>query len=140
MGKPFDVFEAGAWADLAQHTYRLNADFQVPGKLFLCPKLSLNGAEVSLNRVPAGKGIPFFHKHKKNEELYIFVGGRGEMQIDDERFPVKEGTVVRVSPSAARVWRNNSDADLYYLCIQYPEGATVSETADGELVQRPLPW
>ena len=34
--------------------------------------LSLTGAEISVNNLPAGAGVPFVHSHKKNEEIYIF--------------------------------------------------------------------
>jgi mannose-6-phosphate isomerase-like protein (cupin superfamily) len=141
MSKAFDVFHAGPWAELGQYCFQPNPDFKLDGKLFLGQKLELNGAEVSLNRLPAGAGMPFFHRHKRNEELYIFVGGQGEMQIDDERFQVREGTVVRVTTSAARIWRNVSDGDLYFICIQYREGTEIDRgSTDGELVKRPVPW
>ncbi len=45
------------------------------GKYFIGKELGLTGSEVSLNRLPAGKGIPFVHAHKKNEELYIVLRG-----------------------------------------------------------------
>ena len=32
-------------------------------------KLSLTGAEISINHLPAGGGVPFVHWHKKNEEI-----------------------------------------------------------------------
>lgn len=32
-------------------------------------KLSLTGAEVSINNLPAGTGVPFVHSHKNNEEI-----------------------------------------------------------------------
>ena len=141
MSKPFDVFQAGAWGDLGQYSFQPNPELKVNGKLFLGPKVGLHGAEVSMNRFPAGAAMPFFHKHKKNEELYIFVGGTGEMVIDDERIPVREGTVVRVSRPSARAWRNTSDQDLYFICVQYREsGEEVREIGDGEVVPRPLPW
>lgn len=141
MSKPFDVFEAGAWADLGQHCFQPKPDLKVDGKCFLGKRVGMNGAEVSLNRFPAGAAMPFFHKHKKNEELYIFVGGTGEMVIDDERVPVREGTVVRVSRPAARIWRNTSDQDLYFICVQYREsGDEISDITDGEHDPRPLPW
>lgn len=141
MSKAFDVFHAGPWAELGQYCFQPAPDFKVDGKLFLGTKLGLNGAEVSLNRFPAGAAMPFFHKHKRNEELYIFVGGQGEMQIGDERFPVREGTVVRVTSSADRIWRNVSDKDLYFVCVQYREGSEVEgDIRDGEIVKRPLPW
>ena len=31
-------------------------------------KLNLTGAEISVNNLPAGAGVPFVHYHKKNEE------------------------------------------------------------------------
>ena len=32
-------------------------------------KLSLTGAEIRVNNLPAGAGVPFVHSHKKNESL-----------------------------------------------------------------------
>ena len=32
--------------------------------------LGLTGAEVSVNNLPAGVGVPFVHAHKENEEIY----------------------------------------------------------------------
>lgn len=140
MTATFDVFQAGKWADLHQHVFQARPDLKAPGKLFLREKVGLNGAEVSLNRMSAGAAMPFFHRHKQNEELYIFVGGSGEMVIDDQTFPVTEGTVVRVSPKGARYWRNNSSNDLYFICMQYRESQEeVRDIIDGEPVQRPLP-
>lgn len=40
------------------------------GRVELHEALSLTGAEVSLNRLPAGAGVPFVHAHKNNEEIY----------------------------------------------------------------------
>lgn len=47
-------------------------------------KLSLTGAEISVNNLPAGAGVPFVHSHKKNEEIYIILSGKGKAVIDDE--------------------------------------------------------
>ena len=33
-------------------------------------KLNLTGAEISVNNLPAGAGVPFVHYHKKNEEIF----------------------------------------------------------------------
>ena len=41
-------------------------------------KLSLTGAEISVNNLPAGAGVPFVHSHKKNEEIYIILSGQGK--------------------------------------------------------------
>ena len=37
------------------------------GRVELHEKLGLTGAEVSVNKMPAGAGVPFVHAHKDNE-------------------------------------------------------------------------
>jgi mannose-6-phosphate isomerase-like protein (cupin superfamily) len=69
---------------------------------------------MSLNVVPPGKGMPFLHKHQRNEEVYVVVGGRGQFLVDRERIDMEEGSVLRISPPGARAWRNNSDARLTF--------------------------
>lgn len=32
--------------------------------------LSLSGAEISINNLPQGAGVPFIHSHKENEEIH----------------------------------------------------------------------
>ena len=41
--------------------------------------LGLTGAEISINNLPAGAGVPFVHSHKKNEEIYIILSARGAL-------------------------------------------------------------
>lgn len=113
----------------------------VEGKLFLKEPLGLTGMEVSLNKLPARTMVPFFHRHKRNEELYVFLKGRGEFQIDGEVVPVREGTVIRVAPEAARTWRNHSTEDLYYIVVQAPAGGLEAGTAsDGEYLEGRPRW
>lgn len=47
-------------------------------------QLGLTGAEVSINHLPAGAGVPFVHSHKKNEEIYAILSGKGKAVIDGE--------------------------------------------------------
>ena len=46
--------------------------------------LNLTGAEISINNLPAGAGVPFVHSHKTNEEIYAVLSGRGKAVIDGE--------------------------------------------------------
>ena len=39
--------------------------------------LALTGAEVSINHLPAGAGVPFVHSQKQNEEIYGILSGKG---------------------------------------------------------------
>ena len=54
------------------------------GRIELHEKLKLTGAEVSINRLPAGAGVPFVHAHKNNEEIYGVISGEGKAIIDGE--------------------------------------------------------
>ena len=54
-------------------------------------KLSLTGAEISVNNLPAGAGVPFVHSHKKNEEIYIILSGQGKAVIDGETVELHTG-------------------------------------------------
>ena len=44
--------------------------------------LSLTGAEISINQLPAGTGVPFVHAHKNNEEIYGIISGKGKALIN----------------------------------------------------------
>ena len=52
-------------------------------RIELHDKLSLTGAEISLNELPAGANVPFVHSHKENEEIYGILSGNGKAIIDD---------------------------------------------------------
>ena len=113
----------------------------VPGKLFLKEPLQLTGMEVSLGVLPPGRGLPFLHAHRENEEVYIFVKGQGQMVIDGEVMEVREGTVVRVATSGARAWRNHGQEDLHYIVIQARTGTLhQGTTTDGLPVEGTVHW
>ena len=140
-GKNFSAADTGALRDLPQHSYRHPRAGEVRGKLFLKGVLGLTSMEVSLGVMPPGAGLPFLHKHREHEELYIFVGGKGQFQVDDRILDVTEGTVIRVAPEGARTWRNNSSEPLTYVCIQAAAGTVRGDaTSDGVGVDRPVEW
>jgi mannose-6-phosphate isomerase-like protein (cupin superfamily) len=92
--------------------------------------LGLTGAEISANRLPAGKAGSFVHYHKRNEEIYIFTSGKGLFWLDGTILPVKEGTVVRVSPSCLRCLKAGDSDPLAYFCIQVDEGSLIQATRE----------
>lgn len=99
------------------------------GKYFIGKELGLTGSEVSLNRLPAGKGMPFVHAHKKNEELYIVLRGNGTFYVDSDEFPVQEGSLIRVAPAGERAFKAGSE-DLYFICIQTEAGSLSQATLE----------
>jgi mannose-6-phosphate isomerase-like protein (cupin superfamily) len=142
-GQNFAVAQGGAFADLGQYEYFHPAGKGkgFPGKLFLQETLKLTSMEVSLNNLPAGKAMPFSHRHHEHEELYIFVSGKGQFQIDGKTIEVREGTVIRVAPQGSRTWRNNSTEDLCYVVIQATaDSLRVNGVEDGEIMREAVTW
>lgn len=88
------------------------------GKVFLHDALELTGCEISINTVPKGFKVPFNHKHKQNEEVYIILKGEGIITVDGTKLNVKEGSAVKVSPEASRTIENTSDSNFSFICIQ----------------------
>lgn len=138
----FTCFHAGPTADWSK--YRLGppeVPMPVRGKLFLKERLGSTGLEMSLNVMPPGKGMPFLHKHQDNDEVYFVVEGRGQFLIDGECIDVEQGSVLRVSPQGERAWRNNSDAPLCTICIQYRADSVIQGgTQDGRKASGELNW
>ena len=104
--------------------------------------LNLSSAEISFNNLSPNTSIPFYHKHRLNEEIYIFIQGQGEFQVDNYVFSVEEGTVVRVDPEGERCMRNILDTeDLCWIVIQSRKGSYTEHTIqDGFGVQKQVSW
>lgn len=141
-GPNFTCFHAGAKEDWKR--FRLDPpDTPLPirGKLFLRNLLDTAGLEMSLNALPPGKGIPILHKHERNDEVYVVLQGRGQFLVDGKVIDVSEGSVLKIAPDGARAWRNNSDAPMYFLCIQYRADSVVEGKAlDGRHVEGAPAW
>jgi len=75
-GTNFTVAKVGKWTDLDAYSFNY-PNLQQPqyGKLFLKHELGLTGMEVSINKMAPGEQMPYSHKHKTNEELFIFIKG-----------------------------------------------------------------
>jgi len=141
-GDSFTAAHIGKWADLDRYAFQHpKLPKPHPGKLFLKKELKLTGMEVSLNKLPPGTQMPFYHKHQENEELYLFIKGTGQFQIDGEVVDVHEGTAIRVAPEGVRTWRNNSSEDLYFVVIQAKaQSLSGEDISDGIGVEGPVEW
>jgi len=85
--------------------------------------------------------MAFIHKHKNHEEIYIFISGIGQFQVDNEQFNVKEGSIIRISPNGERTWKNNSTNPLIFMVIQSQEGSLANHfIADGMRVNKEISW
>jgi uncharacterized cupin superfamily protein len=140
QGTHFAAAHAGDLAGLFDYMFEVGP-YKFPGKVFLKEALGLTGMEVSFGKMPPGSQVPYSHKHTENEELYLFIKGQGEMFVDGEVIPVREGSAVRVGCEGARCWRNNSTEDLYYIVVQAKEGTLgLATLEDGKIVDRKLQW
>lgn len=97
-------------------------------------KLSLTGAEISINTLPAGACVPFIHSHKNNEEIYCVLSGCGKVIIDKEEVKVKAGDWLRISPSANRQFFAASDSSISYICIQVSVNSLNGYTIDDAVI------
>ena len=142
QGTNFNGFHAGAkekWTEFQLE--RPAVPVRSKGKFFLQNQLKSKGLELSLNVLQPGKESPFLHRHQENDEIYFVVSGRSQFFVDGEVIEMSAGSTLRVSPSAARAWRNNSGEPLYYLCIQYPADSVIQGgTSDGRHVEGKPVW
>ena len=104
------------------------------GRVELHEALGLTGAEVSVNRLPAGAGVSFVHAHKENEEIYGILSGHGRAIIDDEEIILAAGDWLRIAPAAKRQFFAANDAEIVYVCVQVKANSLGGFTAEDAVV------
>ena len=98
-------------------------------------KLSLTGAEVSVNNLPAGACVPFVHSHKNNEEIYVVLAGKGQAVIDGETVELAAGDWVKIAPAAKRQFFAADDSAISFACIQVKANSLEGYTADDAVIE-----
>ena len=104
------------------------------GRIELHEKLSLTGAEISINQLPAGASVPFVHSHKNNEEIYGIITGKGKAVIDSKEIELSAGDWLKIAPMAKRQFFAANDSKITYICIQVKENSLGGFTADDAVV------
>lgn len=137
----FSAISVGALNELSDYVLELGPEVKIPGKVFGGAALGATGGEFSFQVFQPGTESGFLHTHKNHEELYFFLSGKGEFQVDGEVFPIAEGSVVRVNPAGRRSVRNNGTTPLVMLCVQYRGNTFTSEdAADGVILNEEVKW
>jgi quercetin dioxygenase-like cupin family protein len=114
---------------------------EVRGKVFVKKATKATGTEISFTALSPKSELPYFHFHNKDEETYIILKGSGYYQVDDDCFPIAEGSVIRVTPHGKRGLCNTSDTAMIYICIQSKENSLEEySTEDGERVICESKW
>ena len=103
-------------------------------RIELHEKLSLTGAEISLNELPAGANVPFVHSHKENEEIYGILSGNGKAIIDGEEISLSTGDWLKIAPAAKRQFFASDISGITYICIQVKENSLEHFTAEDAVI------
>jgi mannose-6-phosphate isomerase-like protein (cupin superfamily) len=105
----------------------------------LSPNLELRMARVPLEleksglsyiRIAPNFRIPYGHKHKQQEEVYVLVDGSGRMKVGDEVRKLKQWDAVRVASDTMRGFEAGPDGAVF-LAV----GAPNTGPGDGDIVQ-----
>lgn len=137
----YSAINLGRLADIKDYILQLGPEVKIPGKVFGGQAVLATGGDFSFQVFAPGQETGFLHTHKSHEELYFFLAGKGEFQVDGVVFQVQEGSVVRVAPAGRRSVRNNSDEPLIMLCVQYRGNTfTADDVTDGVILADPVSW
>ena len=75
--------------------------------------LEMEHSGISYQRIAPNFRVPFAHKHKNQEEVYLVVSGSVRMKVEDEILELKQWDAVRVHKDTMRSFEGG------------PEGAEV---------------
>ena len=103
---------------------------EIKGKVFLKDLIKATGTEISFTALPPKTELGYFHIHNKDEETYIIIKGSGYYQVNDDCFPIKEGSVIRVAPEGVRSLSNTSDDEMIFICVQSKINSLEEHTTD----------
>jgi len=96
---------------------------------------ALHSRELGISRFtyePGGR-MPWAHRHREQEEIYVVVSGSGRASLDGEVVEVGPWDVLRLAPAVVRSFEAGPDG-LDVICI----GSRRPEGNDGEPF--PDPW
>jgi mannose-6-phosphate isomerase-like protein (cupin superfamily) len=98
---------------------------------FATAALDLQKSGLSYQRLAPNFRMPFGHRHKEQEEVYVLVSGSGRVKLDDEIVEVKEWDMVRVPGETMRAFEAGPDgAEL--LAFGAPNTGPPQEDAEME--------
>jgi uncharacterized cupin superfamily protein len=92
--------------------------------------LGLENSGVSYIRIAPGFRIPFGHKHKQQEEVYVLVNGSARIKIEDEVRDLKQWDAVRLHRDTLRGFEAGDEgAELIAI------GAPNTGPGDADIIQ-----
>lgn len=64
---------------------------------------------LSYQRLEPGARMPFGHKHKEEEEVYLVARGNGRIKLDEEIVELRQWDAVRIAPGTMRCLEGGPD-------------------------------
>lgn len=92
--------------------------------------LDMENSGMSYQHIAPNFRLPFGHKHKTQEEIYIVLSGSLKMKIEDEVHDLKQWDAVRVAKDTMRSFEGGPEG-AEMLAI----GAPSTGPGDGDVVQ-----
>ncbi|MFJ6531200.1 cupin domain-containing protein [Microbacterium sp. NPDC091662] len=139
----YQVLEIGSLDEWRTHHGGFDAARSRDGRRVVDHELTMQYIGMTANALEPGEEAGYWHVHRKIEEVYVFLGGRGQMGLDDDVVEVGPGTVIRVGQGVARTWRARPDSpgELRWLCLR-AGGEELPHLPDdsSRLPERPMPW
>ncbi len=79
---------------------------------------ALGSPELGVSRFTyePGARMPWGHRHREQEEVYVVVAGSGRAKLDDEVIDIGAWDAIRVAPSVIRSFEAGPDG-LELICI-----------------------
>ena len=93
--------------------------------------LALEQSGLTYQRIAPNFRIPFGHRHKQQEEVFVVVGGGGRMKLDDELVELRQWDAVRVPSETMRGFEAGGDgAELLIIGAPNPGSGDVELDRD----------
>ena len=93
--------------------------------------LELDNQGLTLFTLAPNFRIPFGHRHKEQEEVYVVLSGSGRVKLDDELADVRPWDVVRVAPGTFRGFAAGPEGlELLAIGSDRPEGGDGVQSDD----------
>ena len=92
--------------------------------------LEMQNAGVTYLRIAPGYRMPFAHKHKNPEEVYVLVSGSARIKLEDEIEEMKQWDAVRVPRETVRGFEAGDDGAEFIVV-----GAPNTGPGDAEVIQ-----
>ena len=92
--------------------------------------LEMEHAGLGYQRIAPGYRVPFGHKHKNQEEVYVLVNGSARIKLGDEVREMKQWDAVRVPRDTVRGFEGGDEGAEFIVL-----GAPNTGPGDAELIQ-----